>query len=153
MMKEAGFDIGSRSLPVITMLLQKGARIEKETVNNPEVTYQIKNFNPFGIKCERALFIFNDDTLRRAVFIPINDYGLGIIPYIRLHSRLSGTNPPVRDTKGIKASSSALYASTVGSDYIGQAQFEFSLSNTGKRRILLYAKGDPDPDEEKEDKK
>lgn len=153
MLREGGFSIGSRSLSVITMLLQKGAKIETETLNNPEVSYVVKNFHPFGIKCEKAIFVFHDDTLRRAAVFPINDYGQGLIPYIRLHARLSGANPPARDVSGLKSSSSALYASTVGSEYFGQPRFEFSLSNQGKRRILIFAKGDPDPDDEKKEAK
>lgn len=148
MVKEAGFDVGYRSLSVINMLLKKGARIEREELSNPKAIYSIRNFHPFGIKSEKSIFEFQDDTLRRMVFFPVNDYATAIIPYIRLHARLNGTNPPVGAGK-IKAGSQALYASTVGSDEYGKAQFEFSLYEKNRRRVLILGKGDLDPDEEK----
>ena len=151
MIKEAGFDVGDRSLAVINMLLKKGAKIEKEVLSNPSAVYTIRNFHPFGIKSDKSIFIFEDDTLRRMVFFPINDYSTAIIPYIRLHSRLNGTNPPIKAGK-IKTGSQALYASTVGNDEYGKAQFEFSLYEKNRRRVLILGKGDLDPDEEEKTK-
>lgn len=147
MLKEAGFDVGYRSLAVINMLLKKGAKIEREELSNPKAIYSIRNFHPFGIKSEKSIFEFHDDTLRRMVFFPINDYAAAIIPYIRLHARLNGTNPPIGAGK-IKAGSQALYASTVGSDEYGKAQFEFSLYEKNRRRVLILGKGDLDSDEQ-----
>lgn len=151
MIKEVGFDIGSRSLPIINLLLKKGAKIEHEELSNPNSTYTIRGFHPFGIKSEQAIFIFHDDTLRRMVFFPVNDYATSIIPYIRLHARLSGTNPPATETK-LKKGSDALYASIVGSEDYGRTRFEFSLYGKNRRRVLIYGKGDKDPDEEEKQK-